>query len=209
MARWRPLAVDDLPGPAGGDRWAAVLLHGQPGSRQDWAKVAALLAGELRVLVPDRPGYGATGGRPLGFAGNAEAVLGLLDRLGIERVVAVGHSWGAGVALALAARHPQRVAGLVLAAPVGAQAAVTRLDRAVALPLAGAAVAALTFKTVGRLLLVRGVRRRLAELRPATSEAWLESTGRAWSGRVWRSWLYEQRALVAETPPLWSRTRQR
>jgi pimeloyl-ACP methyl ester carboxylesterase len=109
MARWRRLAFEDT----GGGGPAVLLLHGQPGSRADWAQVVAALAGDARVLVPDRPGYGGTGGRPLGFAGNAEAAVGLLDRLGIRRVIAVGHSWGAGVALALAARYPERVLSFV------------------------------------------------------------------------------------------------
>ena len=40
-----------------------VLLHGQPGGRHDWDHVVASLDGRLRLLIPDRLGYGATGGR--------------------------------------------------------------------------------------------------------------------------------------------------
>ena len=42
---------------------------------------------------------------------------GLLDKLGIERAIIVGHSWGGTLALTFALDYPQHVAGLVLIAP--------------------------------------------------------------------------------------------
>jgi len=50
--------------------------------------------------------------RPLEFT--AELIYGALQQLGVERPVVVGHSWGAIVALSLAAQHPADMAGLVL-----------------------------------------------------------------------------------------------
>ncbi len=70
----------------------------------------------------------------------------------------MGHSWGAGVAIARAERHPEQVDGLVLAAPVGAAAALSRLDRALALPVAGAAASAGLFKLLGHALGVPPIR---------------------------------------------------
>src|ERR1700674_4915971 len=110
----RALAADDR-----GAGPVAVLLHGQPGDRHDWDDVVASLNGRLRALVPDRPGYGATGGPAGGFADNAAAVLHLLDARGVASAVVVGHSWGGGVALDLAIRQPDRVGALVLVASVG------------------------------------------------------------------------------------------
>src|SRR5438309_8766575 len=95
-----------------------VLLHGQPGSGADWARASSLLASTNTVVVPDRPGYGRTGGRALGFRANAAAVVALLDRLGLERAAMVGYSWAGGVALALAEDHADRVSGLALVASV-------------------------------------------------------------------------------------------
>ncbi|HMC39755.1 MAG TPA: alpha/beta hydrolase, partial [Acidimicrobiales bacterium] len=71
---------------------AVMLLHGQPGTAADWQWVTPLLDGRYTLIVPDRPGYGRTGGAATGFAGNARAAIGLLDRLGFERAVMVGHS---------------------------------------------------------------------------------------------------------------------
>src|SRR4051794_20061292 len=79
-----------------------VLVHGQPGSAADWAPVRQLLEDDFTVLVPDRPGYGRTGGSAIGFGANADAIVELLDRHGIPSATIVGHSWGGGVAIALA-----------------------------------------------------------------------------------------------------------
>ncbi|MFL5886032.1 MAG: alpha/beta fold hydrolase, partial [Thermoleophilaceae bacterium] len=94
-------ATDDGSGPA------VLLVHGQPGTGADWAGVARALRDRFRVIVPDRPGYGSTGGRAAGIADNADALAGMLVDRGVDSAIVAGHSWGAGVAIALAERHPQ------------------------------------------------------------------------------------------------------
>ncbi|WP_440900275.1 alpha/beta fold hydrolase [Actinosynnema sp.] len=81
----------------------------------------ALADGRCSVLVPSRPGYGrtplSTGGTPDGFA---DVVRELCEHLGITRLAAVvGVSAGGPTALALAARHPDLVARVVLWSAVG------------------------------------------------------------------------------------------
>ena len=89
-----------------------VLLHGNVVTAEDW-----ILSGVLdqvaeqghRVIAFDRPGYGYSD-RPRGTAWTAAAQADLLRRafarLGIERPVVVGHSWGTLAALALALADP-------------------------------------------------------------------------------------------------------
>ena len=98
-----------------------VLLHGNPGFVQDFtlgrANVFDSLAMHYRAIAIDRPGHGHSG-RP-SEAGTtpreqARLVHGLLQQLGVERPVLVGHSWGGGLALIYAEQYPQDVAGLVL-----------------------------------------------------------------------------------------------
>lgn len=177
-----------------------MLLHGQPGTGADWQWVIPLIEDRSTVIVPDRPGYGRTGGPATGFAGNADAVADLLDRLQVAQAVLVGHSWAGGVALAAGGRHPDRVSGLVLVSSVGPGEHLGWDDRLLAAPLVGEALAAATIGGIG-LLLGRSRIQSLAAKR-------LDGRGRdavaaltrltAGRSRAWRSFVTEQRALVAE-----------
>lgn len=181
-----------------------LLVHGQPGLGSDWVKVTLRLSPGATVLAPDRPGYG-TGGPALGMQENAEVLathLAHLDR----RAVVVGHSYGAGVALFMADRYPEMVAGLVLVAPVGGPGSILWLDRALAAPVVGvaASVTALAVSAWIAPLLRRGLDifggDQLGQLARYFPD---ELAGGAAHGpSVWRSFLTEQRALVEELPAL-------
>ena len=87
-----------------------------------------LLREDRRVLVPTRPGYAGDPGEATNWAGNAAALLDLLDDTGIERALVVGYSWAGGAAIEAAIRAPARVAGLVLVSSVGDRRAVNWVD---------------------------------------------------------------------------------
>jgi pimeloyl-ACP methyl ester carboxylesterase len=93
----------------------ALLLHGFPETGECWRRVAPRLAHGRRVIVPDLPGFGASGPPP---AHDARTVAGslaaLLEALDAPRAVVVGHDWGGSLALALALERPERVAALVV-----------------------------------------------------------------------------------------------
>jgi pimeloyl-ACP methyl ester carboxylesterase len=182
-----------------------LLLHGQPGSGSDWARVVPLIPGH-HVVVPDRPGYGATGGDAVGFRANAKAMIGLLDRLGIESAVVAGHSWGGGVALAMAESHPSRVAAMVLVASV-APGGPTRIDdRILAAPLLGEALAVATIGLAGFLLGSTRLRELSGRVLPGRSRDTVHILASLTQGgagsRVWRSFIVEQRALRDELDSL-------
>ncbi|MGH2868032.1 MAG: alpha/beta hydrolase [Solirubrobacteraceae bacterium] len=181
-----------------------LLLHGQPGSAQDWTRVVTALDGVRGRAAPiaiDRPGWdGATPPRDL--AGNAAAALGALDARGIERAIVVGHSLGGGVAAWLAAHHPDRVSALVLAAPAANRASLEWLDRWLTLPLAGALTTAASLTGLGLALSAGPVRQRIARA-SALDEDYLRAAGRALlSARARRAFDTEQRALVHDLPVL-------
>jgi pimeloyl-ACP methyl ester carboxylesterase len=178
-----------------------LLLHGQPGGAADWDRVIAGVGGRADVLAVDRPGWdGRTRARDL--AGNAAAALAALDRRGVERAVVVGHSLGAAVAAWLAATRPERVAGLVLAAPAANLAALYALDRWLAAPVAGDVAAAATLGGLGLALAVGPVRRRIARA-SGLDEAYLRAAGAAVRRpSAWRAYAAEQRTLVSDLPEL-------
>lgn len=98
-----------------------VLLHGAGANLQDMnLALGERLAAKHRVILIDRPGFGFSGRNAKEGSSPAyqAVVLGeLLDRLGVDRAIIVGHSWGGTLALTFALDYPQRVAGLVLIAP--------------------------------------------------------------------------------------------
>ena len=100
-----------------------VLLHGSPGRKEDFSRLAPILAREARVLVPDLPGFGSsTATLPdYSFRAHALYVRQLLDGLGVRRAHLVGFSMGGGVALSLIDLAPERVASLTLLSAVGVQ----------------------------------------------------------------------------------------
>ncbi|MBY0399676.1 alpha/beta fold hydrolase, partial [Myxococcota bacterium] len=102
---------------------AVVLLHGSPGSLQDFDALAARLGPDRFVVVPDMLGFGASTREvaDYGFPAQAEALLELFDALAIERAHVVGFSWGGGVAISLAERAPERVASLALVSAIGVE----------------------------------------------------------------------------------------
>jgi pimeloyl-ACP methyl ester carboxylesterase len=92
-----------------------LLLHGAGVSARSWMPQLQDLAGTLRVLALDLPGHGESA--PIwkpSVEGYADTAHRLLEVLGTGPVWVAGHSLGGAVALVLAARHPERVKGLVL-----------------------------------------------------------------------------------------------
>jgi pimeloyl-ACP methyl ester carboxylesterase len=149
------------------------------------------------VLAPDRPGYGSSALAAGGFEHNARAMEALLDEAGVEDAVVAGHSWGAGVALAMAKRRPERVRVLVLVCPVTPGERLGRLDRVLAGDRAGPLLARAGFLGAGVALARPALRRRIAPLVPGSDATrWPELA------RAWRSFWVEQRALVDDLPTL-------
>ena len=103
----------------GGGR-PVVLIHGNPGSGQDWTRLFGPLAARHRTIAFDRPGHGLSQ-RPKHGDATVEVQASLLHdalkQLHVERPIVVGHSWGGALALVYAINYPQEVAGVVLVAP--------------------------------------------------------------------------------------------
>ena len=108
-----------------GDATPLLLLHQTPRSVDEFAEVLPILAAERRVIAMDTPGYGCSDrvpGRPE-VADYAQAALDVLDALGIDRVIVVGHHTGAVIAVEMAAAWPERIERIVMSGPVYTDAA--------------------------------------------------------------------------------------
>jgi len=101
---------------SGGTGPAIVLLHGYGETGDMWAPLAADLARDHTVIVPDLRGLGLSSKPPGGFDKKTQAgdVSGVMAALGVQQADVVAHDIGNMVAFQFAAQYPQRVRRLVL-----------------------------------------------------------------------------------------------
>jgi pimeloyl-ACP methyl ester carboxylesterase len=95
-----------------------MLIHGFPLDHTLWNETASLLKDDFALILPDLRGFGgsSTIDAQYTMSDMADDLAGLLDALGVEKTALAGHSMGGYVALAFAAKYPQRVSGLALIA---------------------------------------------------------------------------------------------
>jgi pimeloyl-ACP methyl ester carboxylesterase len=187
---------------------AVVLVHGFGSSLYTWKDLIAPLAARHDVVALDLPGFGQSD-QPadLSFEDFPRAVVGLMDRLSLDRAALVGNSMGGAAAVVVAARHPERVLSLVLIDAAGFNLA--EADRPGIVRLTGSPLGALVSALPGKRLVVEASLRQVfhddarvtpervseylaAALRPGTFAA-LRSLGASLEGRS---------SLVAESLPL-------
>ncbi|MEU4547042.1 alpha/beta fold hydrolase [Nonomuraea dietziae] len=110
-----------------------LLVHGWGADSHQWVHHIPSFAARFRVIAVDLRGHGYSSAPP---SGNnpptmAEDLLVLLDQLGVERCVAIGHSMGGVIASRLAVEHPSRIEAVV-----GVDPGYGRPDEVVAVALA-------------------------------------------------------------------------
>jgi pimeloyl-ACP methyl ester carboxylesterase len=117
------LVVDDGgPLTARGGGLPVVFAHSLAGNSGQWKAQLEHLRPNRRAVAFDFRGHGRSEPAKNGdysIAGMASDISVVVDSLGLERFVLVGHSMGGGVALVYAGTHPERVAGLLLVDPIG------------------------------------------------------------------------------------------
>jgi pimeloyl-ACP methyl ester carboxylesterase len=92
-----------------------LLLHGFTGSGDDWQHVFSQPLDGYRVIAPDLRGHGRSTNPAGGFTFRdvAQDLFAVLDRLGIDRVKAIGMSAGANALLHMATQQPARIAAMI------------------------------------------------------------------------------------------------
>ena len=116
---------------AGSGDQTIVFVHGSgPGvtAYANWRGVLPVLGESFRCVAPDMVGFGYSE-RPekpnYSLQTWADQTLGVMDALGIEKAHLVGNSFGGGIALRLATRHPDRVDKMVLMGSMGVPFEIT------------------------------------------------------------------------------------
>jgi pimeloyl-ACP methyl ester carboxylesterase len=182
-------------GPAGAP--ALVLLHGFSGSSKWYDLVVPLLADRFRLIRVDLLGHGSTGGPAVDAPVQARAVEAVLAQLDVQDAVAVGHSFGADVAVELA-EHSERVTRLVIVtqAPDYSDANLPRGNRVMTVPVLGASL----YRTA--VLLAMGLFAVVSRTRPEQRELAARAVAdfRALNPGMFRVVLLERRERMARRP---------
>lgn len=158
------LHVVELAPAQANDHTSVVLLHGASGNLEDLRlTLGTRLAQSRRVILIDRPGHGFSD-RPGGVADaspgrQAALIAETLARLGVSRAIVAGFSLSGAVAAAYALDYPDRVAGLVLLAPVTHpwDGGVGWYNKLAAAPLLGRVFAHTLVMPLGLILFARTV----------------------------------------------------
>ena len=94
-----------------GNGHPTILLHGFAEDGAIWDNQVDALGSTCRLIIPDLPGSGRSAAlsTPISIERLATVVKDLLDDLGIDRCILIGHSMGGYIALAFAALYPERL----------------------------------------------------------------------------------------------------
>ena len=160
-----------------------LLVHGCPGSVEDWDTVINRLAEDYRVTAFDRPGHGYSGdaGDRYTYEYHAGAVLDLIEALQLRDVMLVGHSYGGTTALAVALRKPANVKSIVILDSAVYQLAESPsgLYRILAIPGFGTGFARLVGPTIVPAKITAGLRAQFPAGPP--SEGFIETRQEIWN----------------------------
>lgn len=122
-------AFVDVPGgrlhyvDTGGDGPAIVMLHGIYGQLRNFSYALTAELADHRLILVDRPGWGHSTvevEHPT-LETQARMIADLIDALGLDRPLLVGHSMGGAVALTMAVNQPGKIRGIALVAPLTQQ----------------------------------------------------------------------------------------
>ena len=129
-----------------------LLIHGCPGSLEDFDPVFDDLTRKFRVTAFDRPGHGYSASddnlHTLNY--NARVAEDVIEKLNLKNVVVVGHSYGAGTALSMAISNSPNIRALVLiSAPGYKPVDVDAISYVLGIPYVGKALSVLLSPRIG------------------------------------------------------------
>ena len=136
------------------------LIHGTPGSIEDWEPVMGALALEYRVTAYDRPGQGFSSAENIGYnlEHNAHIAFGLINKLNLKNVIVVGHSYGGSVIMALAVNNPHQVkAFITLGGATYPSGYINPILYIIKIPVLGSRLIAAAARFIGPKMIEKGI----------------------------------------------------
>jgi pimeloyl-ACP methyl ester carboxylesterase len=159
-----------------------LLIHGSPGSIEDWAPLLDSLKGEFRVTAYDRPGHGYSGDAgAYSLDYNAEFASALIEALKLTHLVVVGHSYGGATALNMATRSAPNVDAYVIVDSASYQPsrAPDPIYHLLAIPGLGMGFASMLSASIAPSKIRAGLQRVFRDRAPP--EAFVDLRARIWS----------------------------
>lgn len=136
------------------------LIHGSPGSIEDWEPVIGALASHYRVTAYDRPGQGFSNAENIGYnlEHNAHIAFGLINKLNLKNVIVVGHSYGGGVIMALAVKNPHQIkAFITIGGATYPSGHINPILYLIKIPVLGSRLVALAARFIGPQMIKKGI----------------------------------------------------
>lgn len=137
-----------------------LLIHGGPGSIEDWDPIINELSSDFRVTTYDRPGHGYSSADNIGYnlEHNAHIALGIIKELNLINVIIVGHSYGGSVVMEIAVRNPSGInAYITVAGATNLVEGIEPIFRLITIPVIGRGFAAATSSFIGPGMIKEGI----------------------------------------------------
>jgi len=160
-----------------------LFIHGIPGSIEDWDPIAKNLSRDFRVTLYDQPGHGFSDMPDMGFnlEYNAKIAFELINKLHLNNVIVVGHSYGGSVIMQMAIKQSNKIKAFIpIAGAVYPLDAVNPLYRLIGLPIIGRGLAGIASLTLGPDMILEGIDNAFFPNKQAISDDFVKKRLKIW-----------------------------
>ncbi len=166
-----------------GEGQDVLLIHGTPGSIEDWQPIIDSLSTTHRVTAFDRPGNGFSTANNYNYTikENVIIVNQLIDKLMLDSVAVVGHSYGGSIAARMATTKNDKVKSYVIVASPLYNLKAGGLYKLITAPLIGKGMSVLISKTVASKKIEEGLLARFEGNAKILTDDFLASRKQLWS----------------------------
>ncbi len=160
-----------------------LLIHGTPGSIEDWQPIIDSLSTAHRVTVFDRPGHGFSTATDYHYtiAENAELANQLIDTLELDSVIVVGHSYGGSVAAHMATTKNNKIQSYIIVASPLYQFTPEKLYKMSTLPLIGKGITFVISNTLASQKIEEGLTNAFGGNTDILTGSFLKTRKQLWS----------------------------